>query len=73
MTTETERAYISDENAWEVYMGGATPAEVGFGFDSAEAAIKEFLEDRYPYPWGVDKPSWLMDALLRYAESHKNA
>lgn len=64
----TERAYKSDSEAYEVFVGGITPEEFVAGFDSAEAAVTDFMEN-FEDPDGEDAPSWLEGALLSYLEA----
>jgi hypothetical protein len=67
----TERAYTTDSDAYDIFVGGITPAEFIKGYEEFEfpvdEAIKDFLRS-WPY---IDEtpPSWLEEALYRYVES----
>jgi hypothetical protein len=63
----TERAYKSDAEAYEVFVGGITPEQFVAGFDSTESAVTDFMEN-FEDPDGEDAPSWLESALLSYLE-----
>jgi hypothetical protein len=63
-----ERPFVSNRDSWEVFAGGITPDEFMLGFDSPEAAVKDYLGDgSYPFD---EKPSWLEESLIRYIEDH---
>ena len=71
----TERAYTSDENAYEIFVGQISVQEFVEGYEDFECpcdeAVKDFLRN---WPW-VDEvpPSWLEDALYRYVDSELQA
>ncbi len=65
----TERAYISDSEAYDVFVGGITPQEFMQTFTpvyiSAQEAVSEFIENAC---FDQEVPSWLESALTRYIE-----
>jgi hypothetical protein len=66
-----ERAYTSDTDAYECFVGQITPQEFVAGFEEFDwpigAAIESLLRQ---WPWDDEMPpSWLGDALYRYVES----
>jgi hypothetical protein len=70
MTEQTERKYISDAEAYEVFVGQITPQEFVEGYQEFECpvdeAVKDFLRN---FPYDEPIPAWLEDALYRYVES----
>jgi hypothetical protein len=64
----TERTYISDSEAYDVFVGGTSPEEFISGFISVQAAVTDFIEfTRLDQPY-QEIPSWLEGALVRYIE-----
>lgn len=74
MNTTTERQYISDSEAYAVFVGSITPQEFVRGFEEFECpeleAVRDFLRN---FPFDEVPPPWLEDALYRYLESQLDA
>lgn len=66
MSNTTERAFVSDSETWEVFIGGITPKEFCKGFLNADSAIDDFLNN---YPYNEEIPSWLRGSLIECIES----
>jgi hypothetical protein len=70
MANATERAYTSDSDAYEVFVGQLSPAEFVAPYSEFECPIDEAIKDfirQWPYP-DEAPPSWLEDALYRYVD-----
>jgi hypothetical protein len=70
----TERAYTTDSDAYDIFVGGITPAEFIKGYEEFDCPIDEAIKDfirSWPYE-DETPPSWLEDALYRYVESSFN-
>ncbi len=67
----TERAYKSDAEAYEVFVGGITPQEFVKGYEDFECPVDESVKDFLRNWTHADEapPSWLEDSLYRYVES----
>jgi len=71
MATATERAYTTDSDAYEIFVGQIGVEEFVAPYQEFECPIDEAIKD-YIRQWPfVDEapPSWLEDALYRYCES----
>jgi hypothetical protein len=71
MTTATERAYTTDAEAYEVFVGQITPEEFINGYEEFECPIDEAIKDfirSWPHT-DETPPSWLDGALYSYIES----
>jgi hypothetical protein len=70
MNDQTERQYISDADAYKVFVGEITPQEFVKGYEEFECpvdeAVKDFLRN---FPFDEPIPEWLEDALYRYVEA----
>ena len=72
MTNATERAYTTDADAYEIFVGQITPSEFVSPYLEFECAVDEAVKDfirQWPYP-DEAPPSWLEDALYRYVEAN---
>ena len=67
----TERAYTSDQDAYEVFVGQVTPHEFLQGYEEFECPYDEAIQDFFRNWPHADEapPSWLQDALYRYVGS----
>lgn len=74
MVEQVERKYVSDAEAYEVFVGQITPQEFVKGYEEFESpvdeAVKDFLRN---FPYDEPIPKWLEDALYRYVESSLEA
>ena len=72
MTTTTERAYTTDSEAYEVFVGQITPEEFIKGYEEFECPIDEAIKDfirNWPHADEMP-PSWLEGALYDYIEAN---
>lgn len=69
MTNQTDREFISHPESWNVFVGGITPQEFCKGFESAESAVDDFLNN---FPFDEKIPAWLRTSLLDYIEKTNN-
>ena len=70
----TERAYTTDSDVYDTFVGGITPAEFIKGYEELEDPIDEAIKD-FIHNWPYDDetpPSWLEESLYRYVESSFN-
>jgi hypothetical protein len=65
MDNQFERAFVSDSESWDVFVGGLTPKEFCKGYASADAAISDYLLN---YPFDEPAPSWLRGSLMEYID-----
>lgn len=66
----TTRAYTSDAEAYEIFVGQITPKEFVKGYEDFECpvdeAVKDFLRN---FPYDEPIPEWLENSLYRYVDS----
>jgi len=69
LVASSERKFVSNSEAYEVFCGGVTPKGFVEGFESVESAVNDLLES-----WSYDEPipSWLSSALTEYIEGVLN-
>jgi len=66
----SERAYTTDSEAYDIFVGGITPAEFIKGYEEFECPIDEAIKDFIrSWPYDETPPAWLEAALFRYVES----
>lgn len=74
MIEQTERKYVSDAEAYEVFVGQITPQEFVKGYEEFESPVNKAVEDfLWNFPYDESIPEWLEDALYRYVESKLEA
>ena len=66
MTTQAERQFTTNSDAWEIFVGSITPQEFFAPFNSASDAIESLIAD---WPWDEPVPTWLRSALANYISS----
>jgi hypothetical protein len=70
MSKQTERKYVSDSEAYKIFVGQITPQEFVKGYEEFESpvdeAVKDFLKN---FPYDEPIPAWLELALYRYVKS----
>lgn len=67
-TDDFEPEYISDDNAWDVYVGDTHPLEFVKGYDTIEDAVEQrlvWLEDVK----NANLPSWLYYSLIDHCKT----
>ena len=67
MYDTTERAFTSDSESWDIFVGGITPEDFIDGFQSPESAVRGMLE---AWQYEEHAPTWLKESLLRYIQTH---
>jgi hypothetical protein len=68
MTNQTERAFVSDSESWNVFVGGVTVKEFLQG-EEPSVAVENYLQS---FPFNNEPiPSWLRRSLLKYIESDR--
>jgi len=71
-TATVERAYSSDSDAYEIFVGQITPSEFVAPYSEFECPIDEAIKDYIRRQWPFVEeapPSWLEDAIYRYIEA----
>ena len=65
----TTRAYQSDQDSYEIYVGGMLPSDFVKGYLTVNEAVTDFI-DNYEDPDGEETPSWLHDSLVRHIRAY---
>lgn len=66
--TVNERAFVSDTESWEVFVGSEPPDDSLFEEKDHAEWVDNFLQK--DWPWDEAPPSWLRGSLLNYLDEY---